>query len=534
MTMLRSALILSVAGAALALGTAPVEAADNKAVCGGWQGEYDEHRSDASYLRDLEPRVRIECSELRAQIAATLRNLRRGGGTPGDDSCPQPVFANAILAGTDRAALRQLRDTCERERSRAIERLRALATGGSDTQSSIPALEYNVALPGQIEEGARASRVENLLYDQYRIRLRSGDRIAVTMQTESFAPLLAVVTGNLASEYQVQPAEFREESDGRVILEFTAPDAATVETDASPEAQDYMIVAISRDADPEGPGPHPYSIEWRAPPPPEPPQPLPQAREVQFGAAVQSAVTEESPTLRDRGSSTYYEPWGFRGTAGEGVSIYMDAEYDAFLSLGRVEGGVFTEVASNDDGGDGLDSLIIHRLEQDGDYVIRARALGGYAGGAYTLNVQRLTPQQRERVPQNADTWLLDGVLLSGAGAYQEFEFRPRRNRRYTVSVSGNINPIIDLGLAGRGSEVREVDFYPVPVESAPADAAPADPAAAPADPAAPGTTQTMATPSRDPQRLEFRANEGRPYIIRVRDASDGGGSFSLTISEIE
>jgi hypothetical protein len=149
------------------------------------------------------------------------------------------------------------------------------------------------------------------------------------------------------------------------------------------------------------------------------------------------------------------------------------------------------------------------------------------------LTVERLAPQQRVRMSEDANAWLVDGSLLMGFNSSQDYEFRPRRNRRYAVSVEASgFSPILDLGLTQRGNEVREVDFYQE-AEAAPA----ADPAAVPEDaPAEPaGAAEAEAAASTRPaNRIEFRAVERGPYVIRVRTNDGGGGDFSMTITEIE
>jgi hypothetical protein len=532
---LRLALGLSVMGAAAAVfGGETAEAADPPQVCDRFKGQFDRgdwNTGTVRELRALERGLPLACGDLRSRVNARIESLERARtrDEPSPTRCPPSDWYEPVLAGTDPEAVRRLRDNTREDCAR-VYRLAVDWLNRRGGRATLTQLIFND--PRAADISSADPLLQNMHFDQYRMRLRPGDRIALTMRSEAFPPLLAVVTGTPPDDFRVLDYEDYQEFEGGVRLVFTAP--ASEEGDAAagqgalPEAQDYVVVALSREREQTGP----YTIEQHGPPPPEPPRPLPTPRPVEFGVSVQSTITEDSASIRNRGSEYYYEPWGFSGTAGDRVRIYMDAEYDAFLSLGRVEGGGFVEVATNDDGGEGLDSLIFYRLEQDGDYVIRARSLGGYAGGPYTLTVDQVATEPRVRVAEVADTWLLNGALFPDETATQEFEFRPRRGRRYAVSVNASsFSPILDLGIVQRGGEVRELDFY--------AEAANAEPAQPGAESAAPDPEAASAEippqpPPRSPSRIEFRANERGAYILRVRSRDGDGGDFRVTITELD
>jgi len=122
----------------------------------------------------------------------------------------------------------------------------------------------------------------------------------------------------------------------------------------------------------------------------EPFTPAPPARSpIAVGAPVFSTLTLEDAIL-DGGIS--YQEWLYQGEAGERLEIRMSSDdFDSYLSLGRTgPDGSFQEITSNDDDpAGGLNSLITVTLPADGEFVIRARSLGGGGAGNYTLELRR-------------------------------------------------------------------------------------------------------------------------------------------------
>ena len=74
--------------------------------------------------------------------------------------------------------------------------------------------------------------------------------------------------------------------------------------------------------------------------------------------------------------------------AGQERTIMLDAEgYDTVLQIYRAGDREGEPLASNDDSGGALNSMLVFKAEQAGDYVVRATALGAGATGAYRLRV---------------------------------------------------------------------------------------------------------------------------------------------------
>jgi hypothetical protein len=86
----------------------------------------------------------------------------------------------------------------------------------------------------------------------------------------------------------------------------------------------------------------------------------------------------------------FYDEWLYRAAAGETLRIWLRSDdFDAYLSLGRMVGGVYQELDWNDDGEDmGTDSYLELTLPEAGEYVIRATTFGSGSTGRYTLRVE--------------------------------------------------------------------------------------------------------------------------------------------------
>lgn len=86
----------------------------------------------------------------------------------------------------------------------------------------------------------------------------------------------------------------------------------------------------------------------------------------------------------------FSDVWLYRGQVGETITVVMRSDdFDAYLYLGRMAGGEWVELASDDDGAGGTDSEITVTLPQNGEYLIRASSLMQGETGAYTLRVAR-------------------------------------------------------------------------------------------------------------------------------------------------
>jgi hypothetical protein len=105
-------------------------------------------------------------------------------------------------------------------------------------------------------------------------------------------------------------------------------------------------------------------------------------RTIDLGQSVEGQLRSGDPIVADgrRGQA-----WAFDGVTGQRVTIELQAEdFDAYLYL---VGPGMAEPMQDDDGGDGLNSLISTTLPGSGTYRVIASSLSEGAG-AYSLSVR--------------------------------------------------------------------------------------------------------------------------------------------------
>ena len=199
------------------------------------------------------------------------------------------------------------------------------------------------------------------------------------------------------------------------------------------------------------------------------------------GEVTRGALTSDDPQLAD---DTYYDDWTFVGRRGETVIVSMESRaFDAFLYLGTLRRGVFQQIQTDDDGGNGTNARLEVQLPEDGTYVIRASSLNESLG-QYTLT---LTGGRAGYGPGRYDEPAADpyrpvrpgpgsgraeraerGAYLSAGRSYygrlysgdptldngaffHTFRYAGRRGERVTLTLrgTGGFDPYLVLGTAG-------------------------------------------------------------------------------------
>lgn len=118
-----------------------------------------------------------------------------------------------------------------------------------------------------------------------------------------------------------------------------------------------------------------------------------------IGQLQKGTLTASSAQLED-GSS--YDLFRYDSPGNETIVILMESvDFDTYLSLGRMEQGAFTQLASDDDGAGGTNARIEHTISAAGTYLIRANSLMPGETGSYTLLLNRAeaSPAIVERTP---------------------------------------------------------------------------------------------------------------------------------------
>ena len=276
----------------------------------------------------------------------------------------------------------------------------------------------------------------------YRFEARTDKRYIITMDAPGFDAYVWVArqVGGLTEEVASDDDSGEGEGGTNARLRF------------NPKVNgSYTLVAQSLSED--GVGAFTVRVEEIAPPPPA------VARPIAIGQSITGEITENSPRLEDDGDVPH-DVYTIRGK-GQRVRIALSAEFDTYLQVKKVSGGVEEEVASDDDGGGGTNSRVT--LELDGEYRIIARPLGGNPVGPYTLVVtEAVAPVVRQRSIEIGQT--IQGELtaedpeLDDGGYFQEFVISASAGDQLRITMrSGEFDSFLRWGTK-TGAEFTEIE----------------------------------------------------------------------------
>jgi hypothetical protein len=199
-------------------------------------------------------------------------------------------------------------------------------------------------------------------YDLYRVQGRAGQRLRIRMEMGDFYPSIELGT---MEGGQFQPLE--NVTPGDKIITATLP----------AEGEYFIRAGAYGDVK----GEYTLTAEERAAPAP------PRTTAIRNGETANGELSEGDAELDD---GRWYDAYVYTGRAGERLRVDLRSEdFDAYVAIGTLEGGVFTEMASNDDAedGEGLDSRLEFELPEDGRYVIQATSFSAGGTGKYEVTV---------------------------------------------------------------------------------------------------------------------------------------------------
>ena len=242
----------------------------------------------------------------------------------------------------------------------------SLAQGGAARPVAAPA--GRLIRPGEIQRGTLTTNSpkhdDNTPYEPFVFDGRAGQRVSIGMASDAFDSYLVLrqagSTSNLdsnddggggrsASITYVLPNTARYEIRANAVS-GTATGDFTVRLD---EVGPVPVIAAS-------------------------------AQTLAYGRVVRGSLAAGDAKA---GDDSYYDIYRFAGRRGDRVRITMiSPTFDTYLGLYRA-GETETSLATDDDGGDGTDSLITFTLPSDGSYDVRANSLSDNVTGDYTLGV---------------------------------------------------------------------------------------------------------------------------------------------------
>ncbi|NMG60830.1 tetratricopeptide repeat protein, partial [Geitlerinema sp. P-1104] len=164
-----------------------------------------------------------------------------------------------------------------------------------------------------------------------------------------------------------------------------------------------------------------------------------------------------------------YDLHTFEGQAGQFLEIRLNSDdFDAYLILFSPDG---EQVAEDDDGGEGLNSLISIQLPQTGRYSVIANAHDASGRGRYRLTVAVISPEDYQRGQERASARAeADQLLQQGIQQFNRSQFREALDSweralelyRAVGDRPGEGRVLGNLGNAynSLGQYERAIDFY--------------------------------------------------------------------------
>lgn len=285
-------------------------------------------------------------------------------------------------------------------------------------------------IAGELAQGDAELDAEQL-YDAYRFRAHAGERIDIRLDSTDFDPVLYVGRQGTGGGFQELAAN--DDSGGSLNsrIRFTAP-----------ETGDYLIRAASYWSQEEGA----YVLSLSEAPPPV------SLSRLVVGETVRGRLDEEAMT-DDYGAG--YVGYALTARAGQRVAVAMSSnDFDSFVELGRLGPGGFESIASDDDGGDRLNSRLVHTFAEGGEYELRARSYSGSATGAYRLEVSEIAPDP-EPAPLAFGRSVRgeitdDSAQDANGGRFDAYRFSGREGQRVQIVMrSGDFDTVLQIGRAG-------------------------------------------------------------------------------------
>jgi len=363
--------------------------------------------------------------------------------------------------------------------------LAAAVAGPAFAQETRP-LAPGDTIEGEIGEGDATAPEDAYRYDAYAITAVAGQRFEAVMRSDAFDTYLMVAAQGAPEEEQLASDDDGLGEGTNSRLRFTAP------ADGTYILQARTLTGIEGGA---------YSLALTERPAPKAP---PEPGRIAVGDTTAGEIADGDAEGEDGG---LYEDWAFTGRAGDRVQIALDSEaFDPIVRIGRVVDGVFTELASNDDGPDaGLNSRLIFALPDAGEYVIRAAPLNVGASGAYSLTLSEGPPPIEARNIRIGETVRGELTDDDGLGAGEihadAYRFSGREGQRVRIDMTSTaFDTYLELQDENQVSLASDDDGGPEGTNS----------------------------------RLIFTLPATGTYVVQARAFSDSRGRYSLAISEVE
>jgi len=179
-----------------------------------------------------------------------------------------------------------------------------------------------------------------------------------------------------------------------------------------------------------------------------------------------SLAEGSSVLLTEWGEEIFYDLWTLEGRGGDEYRIALNSDdFDAYLEFGPMSGDELTVTDTDDDGGDGFNSLLRVRLPHDGRFGIRARPLGEGTWGDYTLEILPFSAEPILRRPialgeSVTGTFTPDGAVLPGGIAFHEWMYEGTEGQRLRISMrSAELDSYLSFGRENAFGDFEELTY---------------------------------------------------------------------------
>ncbi len=240
--------------------------------------------------------------------------------------------------------------------------LLAAASPGSAQQRTDPMTVTGALAASDARDAA------NRRYDSHTVRLAAGQRYRISVRSDAFDPVLEVARPGAAEAFQQN-----DDADGlNPVVGFTAPVSGT-----------YTLRVIGFAEDAAGP----YTLRTEMLPPlPPPMRGVPTSTETVTARIYQGALGPQAPEVDGKPTADYL----IRLQGGQEAMIGLvaaDNGFDPVVQIFRPDAREGEPLASDDDGGEELNALLVFRPDVTGDYVVRVTSFQPGAAGPYRLRV---------------------------------------------------------------------------------------------------------------------------------------------------
>jgi hypothetical protein len=194
---------------------------------------------------------------------------------------------------------------------------------------------------------------------------------------------------------------------------------------------------------------------------------------IRSGQTVRGELTAANGQLAD---DSYFQDYTYAARRGEKVVVGLSSDdFDAFLHVGRrAADGSLQNVASDDDGGGGTNSMVEYTADQDGAVTIRVNTLAAGETGSYSLEVYSTgggesaasEPQApAASIPTLRAGQAVRGELARGDGTledgswYDSYTYTARRGERVVVRMeSDDFDTVLGVSAAREDADDLVMD----------------------------------------------------------------------------